>query len=177
MEQITIAGETFTAPTPYAEGHTLDANEASALNQLLHENLRNNFAKKVKDAKEAGTFDLAAFQAQFDQYADGYKFGVRTGGGGGRTTDPVKREAMEIAVETVKLKLKAKGKTIGPKGNYTMAQVREAAGRYLEAHPEIMDEARARVEEAKERAAEEGDDLDSLLTEASAAPEGVPAAA
>ena len=48
MEQIIIQGVTFNVPTPYAEGHVLATNEASALNQLLHENLRNNFASKVK---------------------------------------------------------------------------------------------------------------------------------
>jgi hypothetical protein len=51
LEDVTIAGEVFKIDTPYTEGHTCTAGEASALNQVRHENLRNNFAKKVKDAK------------------------------------------------------------------------------------------------------------------------------
>ena len=50
---ITIAGHAFQAPIKYAEGDTLEANEAGALNQTYHENLRNNFAKRVQEALDA----------------------------------------------------------------------------------------------------------------------------
>jgi molybdopterin-biosynthesis enzyme MoeA-like protein len=46
-------------------------------------------------------------------------------------------------------KLKAKGKTIGPKGDHTMAEVREAAERSCEKHPEWIEEAQAIVERRK----------------------------
>src|SRR5215471_12844559 len=96
MEQITIAGKTFNAPVRYEEGHELTSGEANALNQTYHENLRNNFAKRVKDAIEAGGYDQSAIQREFDSYAEKYEFGVRTGGGGS-TRDPVLAEALAIA--------------------------------------------------------------------------------
>ena len=95
-EQITIAGRTFTVPTPFAEGHVLNANEASALNQTFHENIRNNTAKKIKEIE-----DQEQAKAVVDDYADGYQFGVRSGGGGFRG-DPVMTEAMSIAREAVR---------------------------------------------------------------------------
>jgi len=162
MEQVTIQGEVFNIDTPYTEGHTLTAGEAAALNQVRHENLRNNFAKRVKDAKEAGTFSLDAFQAQLDEIANQYEFGAgrrSASGGAVRTSDPVKREAMKIAVEYVTNRLKAKGKTIGPKGDHTNAQVREAAEKLLPQHQEWMETARERVEQNK-ALAEDGEDID-----------------
>jgi hypothetical protein len=175
LEEVTIAGEVFKIDTPYVEGHPLTAGEASQLNQVRHENLRNNFAKKVKDAKEAGTFDLAAFQTQLDELAAKYEFGVRTGGGGGRApSDPIKREALKIGTEWVANKLKAKGKTIGPKGNHTMADVREAAEKLLPDHPEWTEAARSVVEARKAASADAGGeevDLESLMSdEAGGAP-------
>ena len=95
-DQITIQGETFRVPVRYAEGHTLNANEAAALNQTYHENLRNNFAKKVVEGKEAN-LDKSVLQQQLDDYANDYQFGVRTGGGGGFRGDPVMTRAMDIA--------------------------------------------------------------------------------
>lgn len=107
-EDYTIAGETFSILQPYTEGHVLSANEAATLNQTWSENARNNFAKRVKDAKEAGTFDQASLQLSLDDYLESYEFGVRTGGGG-RTSDPVAAEALAIAKESVKKALQKKG--------------------------------------------------------------------
>src|SRR6516225_3234346 len=110
-ETLTIQGHTFTAPLRYEEGHELTANEASALNQTFHENLRNNFAKKVSDAlngrERLDDDELSDLQGQFDTYAEGYEFGVRTGGGAVR--DPVMSEAMRIARDKIFEHLKRKG--------------------------------------------------------------------
>jgi hypothetical protein len=81
--EIQIQGETFRLSPPYEEGHVLNAAEASQLNQTWAEGVGNNLRKKIKEAKEAGSFDAAAFQAQLDAYAEKYQFGVRQGGGGG----------------------------------------------------------------------------------------------
>lgn len=110
-DSITIAGETFTVPMPYKEGHVLSANEASALNQTHSENLRNNFASKVKLAKENKTFDLEMLQSELDEYAEEYEFGVRTGGGG-RSGDPVMSEAMEIMRDKVRKAIKKSGASL-----------------------------------------------------------------
>lgn len=113
METIVIQGLDFNVPTPYAAGHVLAENEASALNQLLHENLRNNFASKVKKAKEEagdGEVDHGALQAALDEYASTYSFGVRSVSGIAKPSmDPVRREALKLATEAVRAAIKAKG--------------------------------------------------------------------
>jgi len=107
MDQITIQGLTFNVPDRYTEGHVLTANEASALNQTYHENLRNNFAKKVKDAGESP--DVEALQASLDEYAAAYQFGVRVAGAPRAPADPVGKEAFAVAREAVRGKLREKG--------------------------------------------------------------------
>lgn len=155
-DQITIQGNTFRVPLRFAAGHVLKENEAGALNQTFHENLRNNFAKKVKDAGENP--DLAALQAELDSYAESYAFGVRTGGGGGATRDPVMSEAMRIAKKQIGDLIRAKG---GKVNDYEPAAITNAAKALLQ-RPEgeqIMAVARARVEEQKNLAAGSLEDL------------------
>lgn len=116
-DEITIAGHAFTVPVRYSEGHTLTAGEASALNQTYHENLRNNFASKVKDLKknadgtdrELTDADLSDLQAKLDEYAAEYQFGVRSSGGSRTPVDPVAREALNLARAAVRAALKEKG--------------------------------------------------------------------
>lgn len=105
-DQITIQGKTFWVPIRYKAGHTLNDGEAAALNQTLHENLRNNFAKKVNEGVEAGLAQ-EVMQQQLDDYANDYQFGVRTGGGGFRG-DPVLTLAMGMARELVRMAIKDK---------------------------------------------------------------------
>lgn len=142
MEQITIAGHSFNVPVRYEEGHELTAGEASALNQTYHENLRNNFAKKVKDA--GASADLAALQAELDQYAQQYQFGVRTGGGGGVSRDPVMAEAMRIAKKQIGDLIRAKG---GKPGDYEADAITNAAKTLLQKSPDIMETAKRVVAE------------------------------
>lgn len=107
FDQITIQGQTFRVPIRYAAGHQLNEGEASALNQTYHENLRNNFASKVRDGTEAGV-PIETLQQQLDDYANDYQFGVRTGGGGFRG-DPVQTLAMNIARELIRTAIRTKG--------------------------------------------------------------------
>ena len=58
-DQITIQGQVFRVPLRYKAGDVLKENEAGALNQTYHENLRNNFASKVRDGVEAGASNEA----------------------------------------------------------------------------------------------------------------------
>ena len=173
MEQITIAGKVFNAPLRYEEGHELNANEASALNQTYHENLRNNFANKVKDAVEEGNYDQAAMQAQFDEYAQAYQFGLRVGGGAVR--DPVMSEAMRIAKAQVRDKLSRAIKTPGNKHygkkltSFEASAISEAAKKLIERDDKIMDLARQRVQELQAAATEDLADLVADIPEASAA--------
>lgn len=117
--KITIAGQLFDVTDVYAEGHTINAMEAKALNQTRAENLRNNFAsevKKVQGERETLTAEeVTALQAKLNEYAKSYEFFV----GGGRVTDPVEREAKRIATELVDAKIASKGTS---KAKYIEAQ-------------------------------------------------------
>lgn len=107
MPSITVQGYKFDVPegiiAKFAVGYTLASEgEAHALRQTFLENLRNNFAPKVKakmgdaDHLPDGAFDELA--SAFNEYAGKYEFGVRSGGGGGRRiVDPVEREMVKLA--------------------------------------------------------------------------------
>lgn len=171
---ITIAGQSFTAPQPYAEGHSLTANEAAALNQTYAENLRNNFASKVKEAVEAGSFDLELFQSRFEEYANEYEFGVRTGGG--RSGDAVMVEAMKIARESVRAALVKKGFKLADVPASKVSELAKGAlARGDEKAQEIIALARTRVEALKDIAGIELDSLD--VAEETTAPKKAKAAA
>lgn len=146
-EEITIAGTIFQVPNPYEAGHQVSAGEADALNQVFHENIRNNLAKSAKD----GTLT----QDAVDAYADKYEFGVRTGGGGG-TRDPVRSRAMDIAREKVKSGLAKAGKKIG---DFSAKQISEAAAKALEAHPEWTNLAKQQYEAEQSLAESTLDDV------------------
>jgi hypothetical protein len=160
VAKITIQGLEFEAPQPYKPGPVeLSEGEASALNQTLAENLRNNFAPKIKaemakyrqanglgeDAEVAITsLDADALQEAFDKYASEYEFGVRKGGGGPRTpTDPVEREAFSIAKDKVKGALKARNIEVGSVSKEKMG---EYIKQVLEKYPTIREEAQRRVQ-------------------------------
>jgi hypothetical protein len=145
---ITIAGHPFTIADRYEEGHELTAGEASALNQTLRENVRNNLAKKEGLTQDA-----------VNDYAAKYEFGVRTPGAG-RQSDPVMAEAMRLAKALLKDKLKAAGKKADGDA------ITEAAKNLLshaQYGPPIMEKAKARVAEAQSIAsAELGDIINSI---------------
>lgn len=118
-QRLLIQGVKFTIASPYAEGYQLKANEASAMNQLLAENIRNNLAATVRNAKlkqkgwsedqikaakaeqaiaaaegvQLGEAEITELQSQIDEYVDGYEFGVRSG----TRKDPLEREMEAIA--------------------------------------------------------------------------------
>lgn len=151
--EITIGGATFSAPEPYTEGHTLTENEASAFNQLLHENLRNNFASKVKAALEAvngavDQLDMEGLQSAFDEYAAGYEFGARRTGTR-VSVDPVLREASKMAKDLIRKALKQQ--KIAEK-DLPEGKMDELISQTLERRPAIMDLAREKVESAKKLA-------------------------
>ncbi len=112
MTQIKIAGQMFEAPDRYTEGHTLTEREANVLNQTLHENLRNNFSKRVKDAGDDQE-KIAALAGEFAEYASSYEFGVRIAGGGGAARrDPVETEARKLARAAINEAIAAKGQKV-----------------------------------------------------------------
>ena len=146
LETITIAGRPFTISNRYSEGHTCTANEADALNQTMHENVRNNLAEKLKKID-----DDSEAQALVDSYSADYIFGAR-GGGGSR--DPVQTEAMNLARGKVKAALQRKGHKVSGEGAVSAKRITELAGEALAKHPEWLDTAR-QIVAAKRSAADE----------------------
>ena len=164
--EIAIAGINFQAPNPYVAGHALRENEAGVMNQTLHENLRNNFASTVKEAKtkaeeNGGDVDTAALQTQFIEYIKDYDFGVRRAGGA-RIADPVEREAMKLAREKVRQALQKKGVKPADVG---AEKITELARGVIEKYPQYMEIAKANVA-ARESL---GDDLDIQVGQSQAA--------
>lgn len=103
-QPITIQTQVFDCPMPYSAGHTLTENEAMALNNLLSENLRNNFAGKMKKA------ETPLGQADFDAYAAGYVFGQRAVSTGAKSVrDPVEKEERALAKEAILASYAKKG--------------------------------------------------------------------
>ena len=144
-EEITIQGVDFTIATRYAEGHTLTANEAAALNQMRAENIANNFRSKIKAAIEANDLDVDALQAELDAYADTYEFGLR------RTAtpkDPVAAKALSLAKAAIRAAIQAQGKKVR---DFAPEAIEDAAIRLLNTPKgeEIREMARARLAEEK----------------------------
>ena len=82
--QVRIHEYLFDLPDPYQEGHQLSLAEAQALNKLRAENIRNNMAKVIDEARaklEPGQLlpsdEFAALRAQIDLYASNYQFQLR----------------------------------------------------------------------------------------------------
>jgi hypothetical protein len=154
-QTITVSDIKFVAPAPYAEGHQVTAGEAAALNQVYGENLRNNFAKRVKKAKEDWAAEhpgepiaehiVADLQAQFTQYASEYEFHGKR-----RSTrapsDPIAKEAFKLAKTAITEKLRER--KIDIKG-LPEGQLAGWVEELLEKQPSIREEAKRRVEAAK----------------------------
>lgn len=139
VSEVTIQDSKFAVPQPFAKGHVCTENESAALNQILVENTRNNFAKRVKVATENGTFNQADMQSELDKYLAGYEFGVRRGGG---PTDPIGKEATNLAKELIKNALRKKGFKLS---DLASKRLNELAAEALDKNPNIRKEAEARV--------------------------------
>lgn len=104
---ITIQGHRFEIKTPPFVAGPIELSEGMAhtLTQTRAENLRNNFANKVKAAlngdSELSPEQLERLQADFDAYADKYEFGVRQAGSGRTPIDPVEKEMLKLAKDDI----------------------------------------------------------------------------
>lgn len=105
MSEVTIAGKKFLLRNPFEAGHILTEGEASALNQLRHENVRNNSAKLVKD----WTGDPDELAVKIDDYDAEYQFNVRVAGEGREPSDPITTEAKALARLAIKGALEKAG--------------------------------------------------------------------
>ena len=168
-DTITIQGIEFTVPVRYNAGHVLTEAESGALNQTYHENLANNFRKKLKDAlgEESSLDDdtYLSMQAELDAYAAEYEFGVRIRSAAA-PSNPIEKEAFNLAKSAIRTKLK----TIGRKAD---ADAIAEAARTLIADrdgrgAQFWELAAKRVEEAKAAASAEFSDLLDGMPEKSA---------
>lgn len=105
-QSVTIQGHLFTMSAPYKVGHVLTAGEAQALNQLRAENVRNNFAARMKAAAEKGQ---SLGQSELTAYDESYAFQVGAGGGPRGPADPVTDLARRLALHDVKGAIRAGG--------------------------------------------------------------------
>ena len=116
-KSLMIAGLTFEAPFKFAAGHVLSEAEARTLNQTRFENLRNNFAPKVKASQEGkdGAIPADQLASAFAEFEAAYEFSVPGAGGTStRSLDPIEREALAIARDVVKAKLAERGQSYNP---------------------------------------------------------------
>lgn len=146
-QAILIQKTTFTAPAPFNEGHVMSGLEAKALNQLLAENLRNNFAARMKAAAEAEPPKVLT-QDNFDDYAETYQLGVRgTRGRIGAQVDPVDVEERRLATAAIKEAIKAKGIKVAsvPKETLEAYVERAVAGGKFREQAEAIVEAKSSV--------------------------------
>lgn len=159
-QELTINGNTYTVMERYEEGQEITAGEASALNQTLRENVRNNLSKKE-----------GLTQEQIDAYASEYQFGVRVAGAG-RVADPVMAEYLRLAKTKIKDLLKAKGKKADAE------QITEAAKNMLNGPhgAPLWELAQKRVAEAQSVAGEALDDVIAGIPEKAAEPAQQPSA-
>jgi len=157
IQEITIQGLIFKAPAPYVEGHVLTGNEANALNQTFGENLRNNFAKRVSEAKEAAgeaglsEATVAKLHSDFAAYAEGYEFGTRRQS---TPKDPVMAEAMKLARAKIVEKIRENGKKVS---DYAEGTVDKLAEQLVASRPWFKEEAERRVAAIAESAAADVD--------------------
>ncbi len=136
-----IQSKTFQIPKPFAEGHVCTGPESGVLNQVVAENTRNNWAARVKKDVEEKTFDQAKMQAEIDEYLESYEFGVRRGRG---PSDPVEREALNMAKDIVRNALREKGYKLGDVASEDINRLAEDA---VASNPDITKEAKRRVDQ------------------------------
>lgn len=143
---VTIQGAEFTIPAVFTPGHQLSEGEASQMNQLLAENVRNNFAGKMKARAEKG--EPAYTQEDLDAYVAEYEFGVRKAGTGEARLSPVEREARRIARDRISAALKSRNQKVEKEQMETLVS-------QLSVRPDIVKEAEKRIRAVEKISIEE----------------------
>lgn len=158
---LVIQGIEFQVPQPYAAEHVMTGPEAVALNQVFAENMRNNFAPRVKKAieeapeKSALNVDLVKLQKDFLGYCKIYEFGVRRT----RSTapsDPVEAEALTLAIGVIKAAARAAGQKalLADKD-----AINDLAKKLIERDPQYRESAVKRIEAQRAVGAQALEDL------------------
>lgn len=163
-ETLTINGARFEVPDAvlgrYDSFLVSDAPEGlrNTIHQTILENLRNNFAKKVKDAlnggEELSPEKHAELSTEFATYAEKYEFGVRGSGGGRVVRDPLEREMFRLAKDDLTAKYSAK---YGQKPDKDWLESTVPA--FVEKYNDQLTKRARAVLRAKQAATETGDDF------------------
>lgn len=110
---ISVYGVTANIDEPYAEGHTINAAEAKALNQTYAEAVGNNTRSQLKKLLPEGEKAMPEAQhAEARKIIEDYNkdYEITLASTTTRTTlDPVEKEAKKIASDLIKGKMKADG--------------------------------------------------------------------
>lgn len=111
---VTIQGYQFDVPPAgLIVGEPKTEDEVHVLEQVRVENIRNNFAAKIKKmlngSETLSDEQLTQARQEVAAYAGEYKFGQRKAGSGAtRITDPVEREIVRLAREDIQAAFHAK---------------------------------------------------------------------
>ena len=152
-KEISIHDQAFSVTAPYAEGQVITALEAKALNQTRAENIANNFRKRIKTAlefaevepKPEGYETLDAVRAALTAYDAAYTFSMPSSR---EPVDPVEREAVKLAKESIRAALAADGRKFKDVDEEKL----EAAIQKLSEREDILAEAKRRVKASKKSA-------------------------
>lgn len=158
---VRIQGEEFEVSQPYAEGRTITAAEAKALNQVRAENIGNNFRKRIKDSLEGaeGADSLDTIRTDLAAYDGSYEFTLATASGAAKL-DPVEREAKKIARNAISAALKKQGTTLK-----AVEETEEGKQKIADKVAELME--RDDVVKAAKKAVAEQQKLKESLTDVS----------
>lgn len=154
MKTITIADIMFQVTEPFAEGHSCTRAEASFLNDAFLSAVRSNFGKRLRTKIEAlrkvrgkdampNATEVFALREEFTAYAQSYSLG--TSARRSSFASPVERAAHRIAQDLVRERLRERGLRADdlPEGQFAAHVVKVAA------RPEVIEEAKRRVDAAK----------------------------
>jgi hypothetical protein len=158
-----IEGIAVQVPAPYTAGQVLTDATAAILNQTLGENISNNLRAKLKVGTTVGEGENAVMtpytsetaQPLVDAYLESYEPGVKRGGSGeARVSDPVEKEARNIAREKAKELVISKG--LKPK-DVDMADI---AGKIFDAYKDKLMAEGKKIVAARAKAAAAGNEFD-----------------
>jgi hypothetical protein len=143
-QTITGKGYELNVPAPFTEGHELRQVEADQLNQVYAENIRNNITGKIKRHYEQHNEYPSAEQVQqwVDEYVPTYDFGRQ--GSGGPKMSPVERQALSLARDAVKKKIRQREDL--DLNSYSKEDIEGFAKQAIEQYPELTERAKQIVE-------------------------------
>lgn len=147
-----VHGHAFTISEPYAEGYTINAAEAKALNQVRAENIGNNLRDKLKELLDAG--NVVGAEELFAEKEAAYIF-TMSSGISSRKLDPEEAEARRMARDLIKAHLAEQGRKLStvPAGmteDEWEAKLDSEIDR-IAATPEVLKEAKKVVAAKKKR--------------------------